>query len=64
MRQRIRELLASGLTAVAVLIIVWFVLGKVMSLALWLVNTALIIAVVVLLFAAAKRLRNPKKPRF
>ena len=61
MRQRLRELLASGLAAVAVLIILWFVLGKVVSVALWLVNTALIVAVVVLLFAAARRLRGPKQ---
>ncbi|MCP3976699.1 MAG: hypothetical protein GY720_19610 [bacterium] len=62
MRQRLREMLASGLVAVAVLIIVWFVLRRVVSIALWLVNIGLIVAVVFLLFAAARRLRNPKKP--
>lgn len=64
MRQRLREMLASGLVAVAVLIIVWFVLRRVISLALWLVNIGLIVAVVFLLLAAARRLRAPKKPKF
>lgn len=62
MRQRLREMMASGLTAIAVLIVVWFVLRRVVSLALWLVNIAVIVGVVVLLFAAARRLRSPQKP--
>jgi hypothetical protein len=63
MTQRLRELVASGLVAVAVLIILWWVLRKIIGLFLWLVNLTVIAAVVILLFAAAHRLRHPKERR-
>ena len=63
MMQRLRELVASGLVAVAVLIVLWWVLRKIIGLVLWLVNLTLIAAVVILLFAAAHRLRHPKPRR-
>lgn len=61
MMQRLRELVASGLVAVAVLIVLWWVLRKIIGLVLWLVNLAVIAAVVILLFVAAHRLRHPKQ---
>ena len=62
--QRLREMLASGLVAIAVLIVLWWVLRRIIGLVLWLVNLTILVAVVVLLLAAARRLRRPKKPRF
>ena len=61
MMQRLREMLASGLVAIAVLIILWWVLRRILGLFLWLVNLMIIVAVVILLLGAARRLRNPKK---
>ena len=63
MTQRLRELAASGLVAVAILIILWWVLRRTIGLVLWLANLTLIAAVVILLFAAAHRLRHPKPRR-
>lgn len=64
MMQRLRELLASGLVAIAVLIVLWWLLRSVLGMFLWLVNATVFIAVIVLLFAAARRLRKPKNPKF
>ena len=64
MMQRLREMLASGLVAIAVLIVLWWVLRRMIGLVLWLANLTIIVAVVFLLLAAARRLRQPKKPRF
>ena len=64
MMDRLRELVASGLVAVAVLIVLWWVLRHLFGMVLWLVNIAILIAVVVLLLAGARRLRQKKKPRF
>jgi len=63
MRQRIREMVASGLVAIAVLIILWWVLRRIVGLFLWLVNLTVVAAVVIVLFAAARRLRRPEQPR-
>lgn len=62
--QRLREMLASGLVAVAVLIILWWVLRRIIGLVLWLVNLTVLVVVVALLLAVARRLRQPNKPRF
>ena len=63
MRQRLREMVASGLVALAFLILLWWVLRRMVGLFLWLVNLAVVGTIVVLLFVAARRLRNPKSPR-
>jgi len=63
MKQRLREMVASGLVAIAVLIILWWVLRRIVGLFLWLVNLTMLAIVVVLLFAAAHRLRRPKERR-
>lgn len=64
MMQRLREMLASGLVAVAVLVVLWWVLRRLIGLVAWLVNLAIVVAVVFLLLAAARRLRQPKKAKF
>ncbi len=64
MRQRLREMVASGLVALALLIILWWFLRRIVGMFLWLVNLAVVGTVVVLLFVAARRLRRPKPPRF
>ncbi len=61
--QRIRELAASGLVAIAILMILWWVLRRVIGLFLWLANLIVLIAVVVLLLTAASWLRKPRAPR-
>ena len=58
MTQRLRELLASGLVAVAVLIVLWWLLRKLIGLVLWATNLVLVGAVVFLLLGAARRLRR------
>lgn len=64
MIQRFREMLASGLVAVAVLVVLWWVLRRLVGLVLWLVNLTILVVVVFLLLAAARRLRQPKKAKF
>jgi hypothetical protein len=54
-------MVASGLVAVAVLIILWWILRKIVGMFLWLVNLTMVAVVVILLFAAAHRLRRPKQ---
>lgn len=61
MMQRLREMVASGLVAVALLIVLWWVLRGVFNFFLWVANVIVLIAVVLLLLAAARRLRGPKK---
>ena len=63
MRQRLREMVASGLVAIAVVIVLWWVLRRVLGMFLWLVNLAVVATVVILLFAVAHRLRQPKQRR-
>ena len=63
MMQRLRELLASGLVAVAVLIVLWWVLNRIVRLALWIVNGIVLVVVVLVLLAAARRLRRARQPR-
>jgi len=63
MTQRLRELVASGLVAVALLIVLWWVLRRLLGMFQWLVNLTVLAAVVILLLAAAHRLRQPKRPR-
>lgn len=60
MKQRVREMVASGLVAVAVLILLWWVLRRMVGLFLWLATLTVVATVVILLFAAAHRLRRPK----
>lgn len=62
MTQRLRELVASGLVAVAILIVLWWVLRRLLGLFQWLVNLTVLAAVVILLLAVAHRLRKPKQP--
>ncbi len=64
MTQRLRQMLASGLVAVAVAVVIWWVLRRIIGMFLWLVNLTVLIVVVALLLAAARRLRQPKKPQF
>lgn len=64
MIQKLRDLLASALVAIAILIIAWWVLRGLLGMVLWLVNVLMFVAVVFLLLAAARRLRQPKKPKF
>jgi hypothetical protein len=63
MTQRLRELVASGLVAVAILIVLWWVLRRLLGMFQWVVNLTVLAAVVILLFAAAHRLRQPKQRR-
>ena len=63
MRQRLREMIASGLVAIAVLIVLWWVLRRLLGMFLWLVNLTVVAAVVILLIAVAHRLRQPKQRR-
>lgn len=61
--QRLRELLASGLVAIALLIVLWWVLRSVLGMILWLVNITVFVVVVALLLAAARRLRQPNNTK-
>lgn len=61
MMARLRELLASGLVAIAVLIILWSLLRRVIGLFLWMANLIVLVVVVALLLGAARRLRGSNK---
>ena len=63
MKQRLRELLASGLVALAVLIVLWWVLRKMIGMILWLANLTILAAAVILLLVVASRLRRPTQRR-
>ena len=63
MMQRLREMLASGLVAIAFLVIMWWILRGLLGWFLWVVNLVVLVSVVLLLLAGARRLRQPKKPR-
>lgn len=62
--QRLRNLTASILVAIAALIVIWWVLRRVIGVFLWLANLVLVGVVVVLLLVVANRLRKPRPPRF
>ncbi len=64
MIERLRGLAASALVAVAIIIVLWWVLRSLFGWVLWLVNVTVLVAVVLALLAAARRLRKPRGPRF
>ena len=63
MRERLREMVASGLVALAVLIVLWWVLHKMVGMILWMVNLAIVAAAVIVLLVVASRLRRPGQSR-
>jgi len=52
MTRRLRELVASGLVALAVIIVLWWLLRRVIGLVVWLANLTVLVVVVVLLLGA------------